>query len=44
MMLEHLVKCAKAPKMGEYTLDNRYVDEDFTRFYQHEEVKTGRLQ
>jgi hypothetical protein len=43
--MEHLVRCAKPPKVGEYTLDNRYVDEDFppSKFYS-EETKYARLQ
>lgn len=40
-MMDHIAKCTKPPKVGEYTLENKYKDEDFppNKFF-HEETKT----
>ena len=45
-MIDHIAKCTKPPKAGEYTLENRYCDEDFppVKFFQEEaKVTTVRL-
>ena len=40
-MMEHIARCTKPPKVGEYTLENKFRDEDFppSKFF-NEETKT----
>jgi hypothetical protein len=39
--MDQIARCSKPPKAGEYTKENRYLDEDFTpaKFFQTEESK-----